>query len=59
MFDIEIVRNAIELEPTVLWPRVVRSLVENIDKQAHTSLTELLQSQRLTSFARLIVRKTV
>ena len=59
IFDIEIVRNAIELEPTVLWPRVVRSLVENIDKQAHTSLTELLQSQRLTSFARLIVRKTV
>lgn len=57
MFDVEIVRRAIEMEPTRPWPRVVRSLVEYTDKQAQFSLVELLQSQRLTSFARLVIRK--
>ena len=57
MFDVEIVRRAIEMEPTRVWPRVVRSMVEYTDKQAQSSLIELLQSQRLTSFARLVIRK--
>ena len=57
MFDVEIVRRVIEMEPTRPWPRVVRSLVEYTDKQAQPSLVELLQSQRLTSFARLVIRK--
>jgi hypothetical protein len=59
MFDVEIVRRAIELEPTRPWPRVVRSLIEFTSKQAQFSLVELLQAQRLTSFARLVVRKKV
>ena len=57
MFDVEIVRRVIEMEPTRPWPRVVRSLVEYTDKQAPFSLVELLQSQRLTSLARLVIRK--
>lgn len=59
MFDVEIVRRAIEMEPTRPWPRVVRSLIEPTSKQAQFSLVELLQSQRLTSFARLVIRKKV
>lgn len=59
MFDVEIVRRAIEMEPTRQWPRVVRSLIEPTSKQAQFSLVELLQSQRLTSFARLVIRKKI
>lgn len=57
MFDVEMVRRAIEAEPDAPWPRVVRALVERTDAAGRTALVELLQSQRLTSFVRLAVRK--
>jgi hypothetical protein len=57
MFDVEMVRRAIEAEPDALWPRMVRALVERTDAAGCTALVELLQSRRLTSFARLVVRK--
>jgi hypothetical protein len=57
MFDVEMVRRAIEAEPNLPWPRMVRALVERTDAVGRTALVELLQSRRLTSFARLVVRK--
>jgi hypothetical protein len=57
MFDVEMVRRAIEAEPDVPWPRMVRALVERTDAVGRMALVELLQSRRLTSFARLVVRK--
>lgn len=59
MFDVEMVRRAIETEPDAPWPRVVRSLVERTDTAGRTALVELLQSRRLTSFARLVVRRKI
>ena len=57
MFDVEMVRRAIAAEPDVPWPRMVRALVERTDSVGRMALVELLQSRRLTSFARLVVRK--
>ena len=57
MFDVEMVRRAIAVEPNAKWPRIVRALVERTDAAGRTALVELLQSQCLTSFARLVVRK--
>jgi hypothetical protein len=57
MFDVEVVRRALQREPAGPWPRVVRSLVDNADQAGRLALIELLQGRRLTSFARLVVRK--
>ncbi|MEN6373323.1 MAG: hypothetical protein ABFD75_00910 [Smithella sp.] len=57
MFDVEMIRRAIAAEPNAKWPRVVRALVERTDTAGRTALVELLQSQCLTSFARLVARK--
>jgi len=58
MFDVELVSRAIAKDPGAPWPRVVRSLVAGADAPARESLTEYLQMQRLTSFARLVARRT-
>ena len=57
MFDVEMVRRAIDAAPDAPWPRAVRALVERTDAAGRTALVEFLQSRRLTSFARLIARK--
>jgi hypothetical protein len=57
MFDVEMVRNVMKAAPDQPWPRVVRSLVERTDAVGRTALVEFLQSRRLASFARLIVRR--
>lgn len=57
MFDVEIVRRAITSRPNAPWPRVLRALVAKADEPARQALTEYLQSQRLTSFARVIARR--
>jgi hypothetical protein len=57
MFDVEMVRRAIKVEPNAKWPRVVRAMVERTNAAGRTALVELLQSQCLTSFARLVARK--
>lgn len=57
MFDVETVYKEMKKEPEIQWPRAVRALVEDSDQTTRTSLVELLQSIRRTSFARLVVRK--
>lgn len=58
MFDVETVRRAVAAEPTVAWPRFVRTLVSETDEQRRMEFQEYLQRARLASFARLIVRRT-
>jgi hypothetical protein len=57
MFDVELVRKAIAENPKQFWPRIVRSLVEETDANRKMALVELLQSQRLSSFARLVIKR--
>jgi len=57
MFDVEIVRKAIEASPHQPWPRAIRSLVERTDDSGRLALVELLQSRRLASFARIVARR--
>ena len=58
MFDVEMVYHAMQSEPKANWPRTVRGLVQHSDESSRSALVELLQSRRLTSFARLVARKT-
>lgn len=58
MFDVETVRRAVMAEPSAPWPRFVRTLVEATSEQQRMEFQEYLQRARLTSFARLIVRRT-
>lgn len=58
MFDVETVRQAITADPGGPWPRVVRALVERTDAAGRGALVEFLQSRRLTSFARLVARRS-
>lgn len=58
MFDVDLVKRAIDDSPSAQWPRAVRALVARADERARYAFTEYLQSQRLTSFARLVVRRT-
>jgi hypothetical protein len=57
VFDVEMVRRAIVDEPDLNWPRVVRALVERTGSGGRNELVEFLQANRLTSFARLVVRR--
>jgi hypothetical protein len=58
MFDVETVRQAIAERPDASWPRVVRSLVERTDPHGREALVEFLQTRRLTSFARVVARRS-
>jgi SAM-dependent methyltransferase len=58
MFDVETVRRAIAASPDGPWPRVVRALVERTDAAGREQLVEFLQTRRLTSFARLVARRS-
>lgn len=58
MFDVELVQRAVEEFPDAPWPRVVRALVSGTSAAGRAALTEYLQSQRLTSFARLVARRS-
>lgn len=57
MFDIDLVRRVMSENPNRTWPRVVKSLVESADENGRLALMELLQSQRLSSFARLVIKR--
>lgn len=57
MFDVETVRQAVEADPGGGWPRFVCYLLENRDEGARMAFQEFLQAYRLSSFARLLVRK--
>ncbi len=57
MFDVEIVSRQIAAAPNEKWSRAVRALVEGSTSHGLQAFTEYLQSQRLTSFARLVARR--
>jgi SAM-dependent methyltransferase len=58
MFDVEIVRRAIIEDPEDNWPRFIKYLVERRDKSALQAFQEYLQKYRLSSFGRIVLRKT-
>jgi hypothetical protein len=58
MFDVESVRQEMKKHGDVAWPRSLHALLDNINNQGAGLFTEYLQSQRLSSFARLVVRRT-
>jgi hypothetical protein len=58
MFDVEAVRLAIEADPDGGWPRFIHYLLKKRDKNALLAFQEYLQQYRLSSFARIVVRKT-
>lgn len=58
MFDVEIVRQAIAADSSGPWPRAVRALVEDSDATGRDAFVEFLQARRLTSFARLVARRS-
>jgi hypothetical protein len=57
MFDVEIVQRAIHDNPEENWPRFIRYLVESRDRNALDAFQEYLQTYRLSSFARIVLRK--
>lgn len=56
-FDVEIVQRALTEHPEGEWPRFIRYLITNRDKNALNALQDFLQAYRLSSFARLVLRK--
>jgi hypothetical protein len=57
MFDVEVVKQTIAQSPNEQWPRSLRALIDTIDQQGVHMFTEYLQSQRLSSFARIVLRR--
>ena len=57
LFDVENVRRAVTADPSAPWPRFIRSLVFQGDAAARAEFQEYLQRHRLTSFARVLVRR--
>lgn len=57
MFDVESVGRAVKATPEAGWPRFIRYLLEKRDEGALIAFQEYLQTYRLSSFARLVVRK--
>lgn len=57
MFDAEEVRRAVREQPEAGWPRFIRYLVENRGEETMGALQEFLQRFRLSSFARIVLRR--
>jgi hypothetical protein len=57
MFDVELVRQTMLQSPGTNWPRNLHALVDGIDQQGVVMFTEYLQSQRLCSFARIVLQR--
>jgi len=57
MFDVEVVRQVMLQLPNEKWPRSLHALLDGIDNQGMGLFTEYLQSQRLSSFARIVLQK--
>ena len=58
VFDVEIVIRALQDNPNLPCPRFIRYLVMNRDEGVLRGLQEYLQHARLSSFARLVLRKS-
>lgn len=57
MFDIELIKQQLSNSPKNQWPRALHALLDGINNQGIGLFTEYLQSQRLSSFARIVLRK--
>lgn len=57
MFDVNLVKQTMNALPDRDWPRPLRVLIDAMDNQGIQLFTEYLQSQRLSSFARIVLRK--
>jgi len=57
LLDMEIVANAYREEPSINLPRFVKYILDKRDDDAHQSFQEFLQMNRLSSFARIVLRK--
>ncbi len=57
MFDVEAVKQMMKTSPDKTWPRSLHALLDSIDNQGVSMFTEYLQSQRLSSFARIVLRR--
>jgi hypothetical protein len=57
MFDVELVRRAMSQFPDEPWPRSLHALVDGIDQNGMERFTEYLQSQLLSSFARIVLKR--
>ncbi len=57
MFDVEVVKQTMRSSTDKVWPRSLHALLDNIDHQGMGMFTEYLQSQRLSSFARIVLRR--
>lgn len=57
MFDTEEVQRAVHEQPEANWPRFIRYLVENRGEETLGALQEFLQRFRLSSFARIVLRR--
>jgi hypothetical protein len=57
MFDVAVVKQTIAQSPGEQWPRSLHALIDTIDQQGVSMFTEYLQSQRLSSFARIVLRR--
>lgn len=58
MFDIQSIKREMEKSKEGKWPRILHALLDNIDKHGTEQFTEYLQSQRLSSFSRIVIRRT-
>ena len=58
VFDVEIIQKAIQKEPSAEWPRFLRYLTANRDQETLDAFQEYLQRFRLSSFARLVFKKS-
>jgi hypothetical protein len=57
MFDVEIVQRAILENPDAAWPKFLKSMLTRSDPHVLEGFQEFLQKYRLSSFARLALRK--
>jgi len=57
LFDVEIVQRAIKSAPNAGWPRFLSQIATRCDQEVLDGLQEFLQKYRLSSFARLALKK--
>lgn len=57
MFDIDSVQRTLQQHPGKEWPRVLHALTDQMDTTGKEAFTTYLQSQKKTSFARLVLKR--
>jgi len=57
LLDLDIVRNAIERDKKLDVPRFIKTLLEKGDDKLYRDFQEFLQTNRLSSFVRVLLRK--